>query len=109
MRIFIVIFSLLALCGCCGQKTSSDSWRSDDSRFSPREREVVSAARSYLEKRFQKSVDGYYTVKDTEDGYSVIVWFAIRYEHGRPVFGPSAHGIVVLHKDLSVADYLPGY
>ena len=113
MRAFISIVAFVALCGCCGQKMVKEeewsSWRAYDSRFSPREREVVSAARSYLEKKFGVPVDAFYTVNGRENGYAVIVRFPLRYQDGRPVFGPTSEGIVEVNKDLSVIQYLPGY
>ena len=108
MRKLITILALVAVCGCRSQNSFSE-WRADDKRFTPREREVVSAARSYLEHRFATTVDGYYRVSETQDGYSVLVWFATGYEHGQPMFSPGGFGIVELHKDLTVADYLPGH
>ena len=96
MRILIAIIGLLVVCGCHSQKASdqpkatsepfADMWRPDDSRFTPHEREIVAAARSYLDKARQKPVDGYYKIDHTKDGYEVFVMFAAGYEHGRPLF-----------------------
>ncbi|MBI5820529.1 MAG: hypothetical protein HZA88_16300 [Verrucomicrobia bacterium] len=112
MRAVIVIFGLLALCNCQGSDKSSepyaDMWRPDDSRFSPQERKIIAAARSFVEKKNKKPVDGYYKIKKTKDGYNVFVEFAAGYEHGRPLFVPGHHGIVVLRKDLSFVCYMPG-
>ena len=114
MRSFTVILSVVALCGCCGekissQKTSINLLRPDDSRFSPRQHEAVSAARGYLEKRFREPIDGLYRVSDTHDGYAVEVYFVVAYEDGRPQTSPGAWGTVILNQDLSFADYKEGY
>jgi hypothetical protein len=112
VRVFIVIIGLLALCGCHKQKTSTepfaDMWRPGDSRFSTREREIVAAARSYLQKERQKPVDGYYKIDHTKGGYEVFVMFAAGYEHGRPLFYPGGHCTVLLREDGSVIRVLPG-
>ena len=112
MRIFIVILGLLALCNCLGSDKPSepfaDLWRPDDSRFSPREREIVAVARRFVEKDQRKPVDGYYKIMKTKDGYDVFVEFAAGYENGRPLFVPGGHGIVVLRRDLSFVRYMRG-
>ena len=112
MRDVIALVGLLALCACQIQQASkepfADMWRPNDSRFSPREREVIAAARGFLEKEKQKPIDGYYKVHDTKNGYEIFVMFAAGYEDGRPLFFPGGHGTVVLNKDLSFVNYMPG-
>jgi hypothetical protein len=112
MRVFIAIIGLFVLCGCHSQKTPSepfgDMWRPDDSRFTTREREIVAAARRFVEKEAGKPVDGYYKIEATKEGYDVLVEIAAGYEHGRPLFVPGGNPIVELHKDLSLARYMPG-
>jgi hypothetical protein len=109
MRVFAVIFVLVILCGCRSVGPSGVGLRADDRRFSLREREVILAARNYLEQRFQKPLDGYYTIKKTSDGYGVIVSIPTSYEHGRPGFAPESSRIVELGKDLTVKRCLPEY
>ena len=109
MRTFVVILALVTLCGCRSATSSGYGLRADDKRLSPQERRVISAARSFLEQRFQKPVDGYYTIKETTAGYVVIVSFPSDYEHGHPRFTPDSSVIVELRKDLTVERYLPEY
>ncbi len=82
--------------------------RADDKRLLPRESEVISVARSYLKQRFQRLVDGYYTIEEKTNGYAVIVKFPVGYEDGHPIFSPGSGAIVELRKDLTVLRYLPG-
>jgi hypothetical protein len=86
----------------------ADMWRPDDSRFSVHDRQIIAAARSYLEKERQKPVDGYYKIDHTKEGHEVFVMFAAGYEHGRPLFYPGGHCTVLLRKDGSVIRVLPG-
>jgi len=108
MRLFASIFALVALCGC-RSPNSFDEWRSDDKRFTPQEREVVLAARSYMEKRFHTAIDGFYRVREEPEGYSVVVWVPVCYEHGQPQFAPGSSAIVELNRNLTVEKYLQGY
>ena len=71
-------------------------WRQDDSRFSAREREIIAAARSYLEKQGHKPVADYYRIEHTKNGYTVYVKFASGWEGERFV--------VLLREDGSVID-----
>ena len=118
----MVILVFVTLCGgCCvnssglGRHANDKSFsssigrRADDNSFSPREREVLSAAHTYLEQQYHKPFDGYYTIKNENDGYGVIVWVALGYDHGQPQFAPGSCAILELRKDLSVARFLPGY
>jgi formylmethanofuran dehydrogenase subunit B len=51
----------------------------------------------------------YYTIKETKNGYGVIVWIPLDYKDGHPRFAPGSSAIVELRKDLTVERYLPGY
>jgi hypothetical protein len=103
MRIFIIIACLLSLCGCSSPQPSraihAGMWRQDDNRFSAREREIIAAARGYLEKQGHKPVEDYYKILHTKDGYTVYVTFAAG------SIGETF--VVLLREDASVIDVIP--
>ena len=106
MRVILSII-LLALCGCATQRSAPESsaqmWRANDRRFSSREREIIAAARRFMEKYYHKvSGDRYYYIERTKDGYEVFVEIAGGYEHGRALFFPGGSCTVLLREDLSL-------
>jgi hypothetical protein len=111
MRLFIAIVSLFAFCGCQSHNTSRDPFtdmgRADDNRFSPREREIIAAARGYLAKQSWETADVLYKIETTKNGYEVLVLFLSGNVHGRSLFDPVGRGRVVLRKDLSFVRYMP--
>ena len=108
MRLFIVIVGLFAFCGCQSHTASSDPFTNmslaNDSRLSPRDREIIAAARNYLEKQNWETNDVYYKIETMKDGYEVLV---VGYVHGRALSHTVGHGRVVLRKDLSFVRYVP--
>ena len=86
----------------------TDCRREQDSEFSQQEREIVASARQHLEKARNKSIDAYYRVSRTDDGFSVWVLFVTGYTGNRPLFLPGAHCTVLLRDDGTVIRVLPG-
>jgi hypothetical protein len=114
MQSLIVVVVLLFVLGCQQQNTEpvvdmwADMWPADDSRFTAQEREVVAAARSFLEKKRGMSLDARYEIEQTDDGYKVLVMFVGGYEGGRPLFYPGGHATLVLRRDGNIVRYMPG-
>jgi len=110
MRLFFIIVALFALCGCQSHKAWSDHFTdmslADDSRLSPREHQVIAAARSYLNKQNWKREPIYYKIERTKDGYEVFVLLGSGYGQSRSLYEPVRRGCVVLRKDLSFVRYV---
>lgn len=110
MRHFASVTALLLTIGCQHPNTEplSDMWPAEDVAFSPQERKMVNAAREYLEKQRGKTLDARYRVEQTAEGYEVYVEFVARYERGSPLLLPGGHGWVLLDREGSVVEYMPG-
>jgi hypothetical protein len=111
MRLFIIIASLFVFCGCKSLTASDDHFTNMslayDERLTPKQREVIAVARSYLDKQHWNTDGVYYKIETTIDGYKVFVVFTDGQEQGRSLYHPIRHGCVLLRKDLSFVRYVP--
>jgi len=76
--------------------------REYDPALSKREREVIAAARSHLEKSEKRSVDAYYQIRRTPEGYSVLVDPVVGYDGDMPQFRFGTDHTVYLRADGSL-------
>ncbi len=108
------LLCLLTLCGCSSKSLTAsvpsgapavvltDCRREEDSTFSQRERDIIASARRHLEQSDKRTVDAYYRVKHTADGFEVFVICVTGYTGSQPVFIPGGHCTVLLRDDGSV-------
>lgn len=82
--------------------------RAEDARFSPSEQDIVAAARRYLEQCRGRTIDAYYKLQRTAQGYAVSVTFVTGYQNGRPFSAPGGHCTVLLGPDGTIIKVLPG-
>ncbi len=124
MNLFsILVLALLTLCGCSRYhragdppssapkavlRGSSECRRADDPVFSPRERQIIDAARRHLEQLSKRSIDAYYHVKQASDGYEVFVIDVTGYDRSEPLFMPGGFWTVVFQEDGTITKVLPG-
>jgi hypothetical protein len=121
--ISVLLLALLTLCGCgryhrAGDAPSSapkvvlrgsaECRRADDPAFSPRERQIIAAARRHLEQPDKRSIDAYYHVKHSPNGYEVFVIYVTGYDRSEPSFIPGGFCTVVLQEDGTIIKVLPG-
>ena len=111
---------LLALSGCSATRPAAsipaeaplvvfaDSRRSNDPAFSKRERTIIAAARRHLEESGKRSVDAYYQIEHTADGFEVFVLYVCGYTGSQPLFKPGGHCTVLLREDGSVIRVIGG-
>jgi hypothetical protein len=116
----IPLLLVLALCGCSSQRpiaripsdapavVFADCRREQDSTFSEHDRDIIASARRHLEHSDKRSVDAYYRVKRTADGFEVFVIYVSGYTGSQPFFVPGGHCTVQLREDGSVIRVLRG-
>ena len=110
MSAFVITGLLLAmLCGCGSPRSKAPAEleqgfirRDNHPAFTPQEQAAVTTARCRLEESFGKPMDAYYHVRQTSEGYDVIVFVVGRYDGTRPVFRPSRMRIVTVANDGTV-------
>lgn len=77
--------------------------------FSPQEQKAVTTARHAIEQDCGKRIDAYYRVKQTPDGYVLLVLTVHRYEHKQPMFTIGSDWDVSLKQDGTVTHIFQGY
>lgn len=115
MNVLIIsLLFLVALCGCGSQSSTArvpagapavvftDCRREQDSAFSQREREIILSARRHLEQSDKRTIDAYYHVRHTGEGFEVFVIFVKGYTGSQPMFIPGGFCTVYLREDGSV-------
>lgn len=86
----------------------TDCRREQDSTFSQHERDIIISARRHLEQSDKRTIDAYFRVNRTADGFEVFVMYVFGYIGNQPCFIPGGHCTVLLGEDGSIIRVLGG-
>jgi len=111
----IILVIMVALCGCTSPPAGAptdlgDGFRRDNHpAFTPKEKAIVSAVRRHLEQLRGKRIDAYYRVRQTDQGYSVLVFEVHRYAGKEPKFTLNRDWGVDVKEDGTIIEVRPSY
>jgi hypothetical protein len=87
-----LVATLITLAAALPARAGSECRRADDASFTPKQRQLISAARGHLESAHKRALDACFEVSRGMNGNTfVTVTHVAGYRDGKPYFQPGGH------------------